>query len=172
MKNVIKFNVVMLVLGLALVGGKVFADDAKSDSEILGILMAGDRNEIASAQQAQGKDIAPEVMNYAKMIEQEHKADLDKLEALSKKIGVEPTLGAQATQRVKGLKVLAMLTPVNGKDFEKKYIDAMVQDHTEDLNLIDTDLSKDVKNPELKAQIAETRSHIAMHLDKAKQLQK
>jgi putative membrane protein len=150
---------------------RVYADDQKTDGEIVGILMASDKNEIAVAQQAEGRNLSPEVMDFAKMLETEHQDDLNTLQTLSQKEGIQPPATAGMVIRAKGAKNLAMLMPQNGKDYEKSFVNAMVQDHIEDLDLIDKDLMKDVHNPALKAQLADTRSHVAMHLDKAKQLQ-
>jgi putative membrane protein len=110
-------------------------------------------------------------MDYAKMIETEHQADLDKYQALSEKAGITPPSTAGAVLRTKGAANLAMLMPRNGPGYDKAFVDAMVTDHSQDLDLIDRDLMKDAQNADLKAQLTETRSHVAMHLDKARELQ-
>ncbi len=70
----------------------------------------------------------------------------------------------------KGAGELAMLIPLDGKEFETAYLDAMIKGHTEVLAMIDDKLMKTAKNDALKAHLTETRSHVAMHLEQAKKL--
>lgn len=70
----------------------------------------------------------------------------------------------------KGAGDLAMLIPLDGKDFETAYLDPMIKGHAEVLAMIDNQLLKTAKNDGLKEHLTETRGHIAMHLEQAKKL--
>jgi putative membrane protein len=50
-------------------------------------------------------------------------------------------------------------------------MNAMVKGHTEALNMIDTKLTQEVNNGDLKDHLEKTRHHVQMHLDKAKKIQ-
>ena len=171
MKTIWKLLILALSMTALLYPLRSYADDQKTDGEIIGLLMAADKNEIAVAKQALGKDLSPEVKAYAQMLESEHTEDFNKLEELSKTTSITPPLTVGAQKRGRGTAMLLRLLPLNGKDYDKAFIDAMVKDHTEDLQEIDNDFIKNVKNPALKMQLDDTRSHIALHLNNAKQLQ-
>jgi len=72
---------------------------------------------------------------------------------------------------VKGASQLADIVLLNGEQFERAYLAAMVKGHTDVLGTIDNELLKAVKNEPLKKHLTETRGHVAAHLEKAKQLQ-
>lgn len=65
---------------------------------------------------------------------------------------------------------MAMLVPLDGKEFEAAYLDAMIKGQVEALAMIDDKLMKTAKNDALKRHLTETRSHIAMHPEQAKRL--
>jgi putative membrane protein len=169
------WKMIILAIGLAavfVVPKAASADDKKTDGEIIGLMMAADKDEIAAAKQAQSKSIRTPVDDYAKMLEKEHTDDLNKWEALSTNTGIKPPATAGTALRAKGTAMLAMLTLKNGIDYENGFLDAMIKDHTDDLSLIDNDLMKDVDNPQVKSQLSDTRTHVSAHLDKAKELQR
>lgn len=165
-----RWKFMLLAIGLIALMAvpKVFADDKKTDGEILGILMAGDKNEIAAAKQAQSKSIRGPVMDFAKMLETDHTNNLSDLESLSAKDNIKPAGGTAL--RAKGAAMMASLMVKDGIDYENSYLEDMIKDHTEDLDMIDNDLMKDVQNPDLKAQLSKTRDVVSKHLDKAKTL--
>ncbi|MEJ7672886.1 MAG: DUF4142 domain-containing protein [Chitinophagaceae bacterium] len=88
---------------------------------------------------------------------------------LSIKVTPSITKAVDAVMK-KGAGELAILIPMDGKDFETGYLDAMIKGHTEALDMIDNKLLKTAKNDALKAHLTETRGHIAMHLEQAKKL--
>ncbi len=142
-----------------------------TDAEVLGFVFAVDINEILAAEQAETKKISQPVMDYARMLHTEHGANADKTLKLGKAINVTPSdTKAVDALNVKGAGELATLVPLDGKDFETAYLDAMIKGHTEVLDMIDNQLMKTAKNDALKAHLTETRGHVAMHLDQAKKL--
>lgn len=142
-----------------------------TDAEVLSFVAAVDLNEILAAAEAQKKKISQPVMDYAKMLHTEHGANMAKTLELGMKIKVTPsdTKAVDALKK-KGASELAMLVPMDGKDFETGYVDAMIKGHTEALAMVDNQLMKAAKNDMLKAHLTETRGHIAMHLEQAKKL--
>ena len=142
-----------------------------TDAEVLSFIVAVDVNEILAASEAQKKKIASPVMDYAKMLHTAHGENMAKTLQLGQSIQVTPsdTKPVDALKK-KGAGELAMLIPLDGKEFETAYLDAMIKGHTEVLGMIDDQLLKTAKNEKLKGHLTQTRGHVAMHLDQAKKL--
>jgi len=142
-----------------------------TDAEVLAFVNAVNVNEILAASEAQKKKIGQPVMDYAKMLHTEHGANMAKTAQLGQSINVTPSI-TKAVDAVmkKGAAELATLVPMDGKDFETAYIDAMIKGHTEVLAMINNQLMKTAKNDALKSHLTETRGHVAMHLEQAKKL--
>ncbi|MBF0485137.1 MAG: DUF4142 domain-containing protein [Candidatus Omnitrophica bacterium] len=172
MRIVTKLSVIVFAVGLisVMIAGTGFCQERRSDGEIMGLMMATDRNEIAAAQQAQSKKISVDVEAYAKMIQSEHTADLNKYMDLAAKLNINVPGTTGTVSRAKGVKDRALLMTKNGTDYERGYLADMIKGHMETLDLIDQ-LSKDAQSPDLKAQLSSTKSSVQMHLDKARDLQ-
>lgn len=142
-----------------------------TDAEVLSFVIAVDVNEILAASEAQKKKVSGAVMDYAKMLHTAHGTNMAKTIKLGQSIKVTPsdTKAVDALKK-KGAGELAMLIPLNGKEFEVAYLDAMIKGHTEVLAMIDDKLLKTAKNSALKSHLTETRGHVAMHLEQAKKL--
>jgi predicted outer membrane protein len=142
-----------------------------TDAEILSFVNAVNVNEILAAAVAEKKKISGPVMDYAKMLHTEHGANMAKTMQLGKSINITPsdTKAVDALKK-KGAGELATLVPLDGKDFETAYLDAMIKGHTEVLSMIDSKLLTTAKNDALKKHLTETRGHVAMHLEQAKKL--
>jgi len=148
------------------------ATEMGDDAEALAIVMAIDRNEINAAEAAQGKELSQPVMDYATMLEQEHTANLNKAQNLSQTLNVttNETTEVQNLQQ-KGEDMLAKLNPLNGNEFEREYISSMIQGHQDALNMIDNQLLPSADNDQVRSFLNETRQAVAMHLERAQQLQ-
>jgi putative membrane protein len=145
----------------------------QEDGEILAFLMTVDKNEIAIAKLALSKKTTPAIKKYAQMLKQQHTKNLNKALKVSKKTGIAPVSSAAVIALQKdGVKGLATLSPLQGKDFDKAFIDAMVAGHTDVLKVIDNDLLKNASNPAVKKLVVATRPHIAFHLQQGQMIQK
>ncbi len=144
----------------------------KADAEVLATVIAVDMNEVLAAGQAEMKKLSPPVMDYAKMLHEHHGMSMDETMKLGQQIGVTPVITAKVEQlQKKGAGELAALVPLNGQQFERAYVAAMVKGHTEVLSTIDNDLLKAAGNDTLKKHLMKTRAAVAAHLEKAKALQ-
>ncbi|WP_312193429.1 DUF4142 domain-containing protein, partial [Sphingobacterium sp.] len=81
--------------------------------------------------------------------------------AQAKSITVPATLGTEQ-QKVKD-----DLSKKTGREFDKAYIDDMVEDHEKDVKLFE-DASKNLKDPELKAFVDKTLPTLKAHLEHSK----
>jgi predicted outer membrane protein len=142
-----------------------------TDAEVLSFVLAVDVNEILAAVEAQKKKVSQPVMDYAKMLHTAHGENMAKTIQVGQSIKVIPsdTKAVDALKK-KGAGELAMLIPLDGKEFETAYLDAMIKGHTEVLSMIDSKLLTTAKNDALKAHLTETRGHVSMHLEQAKKL--
>lgn len=144
-----------------------------TDADILAIITAIDSNEIKAATEAQKEKLGGKAKGYAKMLKKQHGANAEKSKKFSKKAGITPSEANQtaADLRAKGASELTTLASLDGKAFEKAYIDAMVTGHTEALQVIDTQLLPSAKNEDLRSHLKDLRGHVAHHLEEGKRLQ-
>lgn len=143
-----------------------------TEAEILGVVLAVDENEIAAASKAEKQKLSADAMTYAKMLHKEHKANKEATKKVGKTLGIKHVTSPTADNlRAKGEADLKSMASLKGTDFEKAYIDAMVQGHTDALQLLDTQLIPSAKSDALKTHLTDTRNHVAMHLEQGKRLQ-
>lgn len=156
-------------------GSPLRAADAKgatADAEVLATVAMVDRNEITAAIEAQARKLSQPVMDYAKMLNQHHGMSIDATLKVGQGIGTTPVITPEVDAiGKKGGKVLATLVPLDGAEFERAYLDAMVKDHGEVLGMIDNELMQKASNAAVKAHLTKTRAAVAEHLAKAKALQ-
>jgi len=143
-----------------------------SNGEILGLLVAVDDNEVDMAEKALKKKMSPEAKSYAKMMRTEHSAAKKETKKLAGKLDIKTASSKTADDlRTKGAQELKALTSLNGTDFEKAYIDAMVNGHTEVLQLLDSQAIPNAQDPTVKAHVVDMRAKVAAHLEHGKRLQ-
>jgi putative membrane protein len=143
---------------------------AKSDAEILAIVMAIDEHEIHAAATAEEKRVGGPVLGYAQTLHQDHKKNLDETRDLSTKIGIKPKdTPAVLQMRAKGKEELAKLLPLTGEAFERGFVAAMREGHRDALHMLDEFLAK-AQNEQLKQHLTATRQSVAMHLQTAENL--
>lgn len=143
---------------------------AKTDGEILAIVMAIDENEVHAASTAEEKKVAEPVMGFAQTLHQHHNQNLQETKALSAKIGIIPRESPTVAKlREQGKQELTKLMPLTGEAFEKEFLSAMRAGHREALQMLDEFL-KTAKNEELKVHLTTTRQSVAMHLQTAENL--
>jgi putative membrane protein len=145
-----------LAAALAAVGlftsGMVFAEGAKpNDAQIAHIAYTAGQLDIEAAEQAKKKSKNKDVLAFAADMERDHKAVNDKALALVKKLGVTPedndtsrALSKQAADK------RAQLAKLNGKAFDKAYIDNEVAYHKSVDSALESTLIPDASNAELK----------------------
>ncbi|MGI8560723.1 MAG: DUF4142 domain-containing protein [Luteimonas sp.] len=145
---------------------------ASADAEVLATVATIDRNEIGAAMLAQQKKLSKPVMDYARMLHQQHGMNLGQTLKVGQQIEVTPVITPKVDElSKKGAAMLAPLVPLDGKQFERSYIDAKVKGHTEVLATIDNELLKAAENEAVKNHLTKTRAAVADHLAKAKALQ-
>jgi len=142
---------------VAATGGiAVDADDAKFVTTAANDGMA----EVNAGNMAEQKATNPRVKSFAAMMVADHSkagADLAAL-AKTKNITLPTTVNADSQ------KAADDLSKKTGKDFDKAYVDAMVDGHKNAVKLF-TDASNNCKDADLKAFATKTLPTLKMHLD-------
>jgi putative membrane protein len=126
---------------------------------------SGGMMEVELAKTAQQNASSKEVRDLAKMIEQDHKKANDELKkiASSKNITVPSALMSEHQMHVD------MLKDRKGADFDKAYVDMMVQAHAKDIEMF-RQASTQLSDAELKAFASKTLPTLEKHLDQARSL--
>jgi putative membrane protein len=156
-------------------GGIMPADapaGAMTESDALGVVVAVNEHEIAAAEQARDKKVAAPVREYADMMHKEHTTNLEQTRALEGSsgvtIGTGPEVASLRTQKETARNEMANL---EGNEYERAYIDAMVRDHQEVLTMLDQRLIPAAQNAAIKQHLQMTRDAVAKHLERARELQ-
>jgi putative membrane protein len=143
------------------------------DEEIAALVLASDANEIHAAQQAAQKKMGADAAHFAKVLLRQHRADSNQVARLARRQNIVPDTQAARVQQLRA-KGEASLQSLSGKDslaYEHAFINAMIQDHSDALSLLDGHLIPSAENPRLRKQLRHTRSVVADHLEQAKRLQ-
>lgn len=140
---------------------------AEEDAKFAVDAADGGMAEVALGELAQNKGTDPKVKEFGKMMVTDHTKANDELKALA--AGKNITLPAVPSEDKQ--KVATDLSAKSGKDFDKAYIDQMVDDHQKTVKLFE-DGQKNVKDVEIKAFIDKTLPVLRSHLDHIKSLDK
>ena len=114
-----------------------------TDPQIAHIAYTAGQLDIAAAEQAKQKSKNKDVIAFADDMERDHKAVNEKALALVKKLGVKALSKQAADKR-------AEIAKLNGKAFDKAYIDNEVAYHRAVNSALQSTLIPDASNAELK----------------------
>jgi putative membrane protein len=115
--------------------------------------------EIELGKLAQTKAQNAEVKKFAAMMVTDHTKAGDELKAIGKKKDFKPATEMDSSHKA----TMEKLKGLSGADFDKAYVDAMVDDHEDAVDLFEGQ-AKDGKDAELKAFAAKTLPTIQGHL--------
>ncbi|MBX6369204.1 MAG: DUF4142 domain-containing protein [Rhodospirillales bacterium] len=123
----------------------------------------GNAKEIALGKMAQQKAQHPQVKQLAETIVKDHTEAGEKLGPIATSMGVDLSKAMAAGQKDD----VDDFQKLSGVEFDRKYVEAMVDDHEDDTEEFD-EAAKNAKNPELKAWAAEVAPKLHNHLELAK----
>jgi putative membrane protein len=147
----------------AATGIAVDEKDAKFATDVANAGMA----EVALGKIAAEKATNPQIKDFANMMVTDHGKANEELMAIAKKKNI--TLPAAPDQEHQ--KKAADLSAKSGKEFDKDYVDAMVDGHKKAASLLE-DGSKNCKDTELMAFATKTLPVVKAHLAKIEAIQK
>lgn len=118
--------------------------------------------EVELGRLAQEKAMNKDVKDFGAMMVKDHSKANDELKALAtlKNITLPTTLGEDEQKDVNDL------TKLSGKEFDKKYVSMMVDDHKEDIDLFKKTAEDDKTDAEVKAFATKTLPTLQQHLDR------
>jgi putative membrane protein len=141
-------------------------DKKADDSETLVKAAAGNLAEIEIGKLAQTKGTTAHVREFGKMLVDDHSKALAELSDFAAKKNV--TLPTAITED--GKDKYNKLNEKNGKDFDKAFSDAMVDDHEKDIKMYE-DASQNANDPDVRTWAAAVVPTLQQHLEHAKMLQ-
>lgn len=132
----------------------------KVDAEFIVDAANGGMTEIQLGKMAMQKGISKQVKNFGAMMVKDHSKinDMVKAIAVTKNISIPKMPGA------KEQKIISKLTAKTGKDFDKAYINDMIEDHKDDIKAFQT-AAKKCLDPDVKSFAAKTIPILQEHLD-------
>lgn len=137
-------------------------DDTKieDDTEFAVAAADGGMLEVQLGELAEKNAASPGVKDFGKMMVKDHSKANDELKALAEKKNITlPTTLSEKCQ-----KMYKDLSEKTGKDFDKAYVSAMVDDHKEDIKKFE-DAAKDGKDADIKTWAAEKLPTLNHHLE-------
>ncbi len=123
--------------------------------------------EVDAGKMAQEKAVSKRVKAFADMMVTDHTKAGDELAAIAK----TKNITLPAAPNADAQKMAADMGKMSGKDFDKDYVNNMVDGHEKAVKLF-TDASKNLKDPDLKAFATKTLPTLQMHLDAIKAIKK
>ena len=156
------------------------AEEANENKEDAGRGQSEDTNEFAMkaanggmmevelGRMAQEKGMSSDVKEFGAMMVADHSKANDELKTLAtaKNITLPSTLGEDMQEDVNELAKLS------GKEFDKKYVSMMVDDHKEDVDAFKKAADNNEVDPEIKAFAAKTLPTLQQHLDRINAIEK
>lgn len=139
----------------------------KSTSEFMTKVADVGMTEVKLGQMAQDKGMNPRVKDFGAMMVKDHTAAGDQLKTLAgqKNVTLPATVGDDHQKKIDDL------NKKSGKDFDKAYMDAMVDGHQATVNDFEK-TSKNTKDADVKAWVDKTLPTLRMHLDSARAIKK
>ncbi len=161
-----------LLLVLSISGVVLLAADYPTDEQISKIITTANMGEINTSELAIKKAGNKKVVRFAKKILRDHATINKKTLRISAKADIIPKENEQSRlMQLDQEREMALLQKLNGKDFEKAYMEIQVVDHQKLLNDLDKVFIPNAKNKKLKKQLEKTRDSMARNLFNAKKVQ-
>lgn len=152
-------------------GGNEQAPGISSDGEALAMLIAINDHEIEAAALAQKKGVSPAVMDFAREVEREHRANQYKTRRVGEQGGINPFESDDViVVRQRASSERTMLEGLGGAEFEAAFVDAMVQLNADAVTVIDQSLLPASKNSGVQDHLRTARERFAGNLDRANAL--
>ena len=141
-------------------------NDVKDDAEFAVKAADGGMLEVQMGELAQKNGANAQVKSFAKMMVDDHTKANNELKALAAQKNI--TLPAALSND--NQKMYNDMMAMKGADFDKHYVDHMVDDHEDDVEMF-RKTSMNAADPDIKAFAAKTLPTLEMHLQKIKEIQ-
>jgi len=157
--------------GLLLAAASVYAQGV-TDAQIASIVVTANQVDIDAGQLAHATSTNADVKKFAQLMIDDHTGVNKSATALVTRLKATPEDNPTSQSlKSEGEKNVADLKRLEGKAFDKAYIDHEVDYHQQVIDAMDKTLIPDAQNAELKALLVKVRPAFVAHLDHAKDLQ-
>lgn len=169
-----------IILSLLLLTGAMAANGAEqqassseqdlssSDRKFVQMAADMDAREVQFSERAKEKSKNEQIREFASLMIQDHgqtNRELLKLAERFHESGGPPYKHEESSVK----KAVAELAALQGAEFDRRYMEAMLKDHQESVRLFERQ-AKNGEDPELKALAAKTLPQLQAHLQKAQQI--
>jgi putative membrane protein len=139
----------------------------QDDAEFIVKAADGGMTEVELGKLAEQKGRMAQVKSFGRMMVEHHSAVNDQLKALAATKGITvPTVMSEDKQ-----KKVQKFSAKEAKDFDKDYIDCMIDDHEKDISLFEDKASDDKADPDLRKWAVETLPTLRNHLAEIKKIE-
>lgn len=157
---------------LAIATTPTLAQGEPNDAQIAAIVVAANSVDIDAGKFAQSKSANEDVKAFAERMVVDHSGVNKQAVALVNKLKVTPEENdTSKSLKQAGTDTLAKLNGLDGKAFDKAYVDNEVAYHQTVIDALDKTLIPSAKNEELKALLVKVRPAFIAHLEHAKHMQ-
>jgi putative membrane protein len=148
-------------------GAAVGTTGANADKSWIEDQLEDGQAEIQLAQLASERAANPEVKAFAQTMVKDHQMAADALKEAATAANVQITPATELDNDHKDLQ--GDLSKLTGREFDKKYIDAMVDEHQEAVNELEK--KSDADNMQVRQWASNTLPKVRQHLEHARQIQ-
>jgi putative membrane protein len=146
--------------------GTVGTTGANVDRDFIEDQLEDGAAEVALGRLAAERATHPQVKEFGQQMVRDHEAAGEALKQAAARASVQVNPPADLDNDHKD--VQEDLMKLSGADFDKKYIDTMINEHQEAVNEIERKI--DDSNPDIKSWATQTLPKVRQHLEQAKQL--
>ena len=140
---------------------------ASADKDWIEDQLEDGQAEVQLAQLASERATNPQVKEFAQMMIKDHQMAGEELKRAATAANVEVQPAAELDNDHKDLQ--EDLSKLSGRDFDRKYMDAMVDEHQEAVNELEK--KADADTPHIRDWASKTLPTVRQHLEQAKQIQ-
>src|SRR5215210_1379085 len=145
--------------------GAVGTSGTSSDTKFVDEQLAAGRAEVSLGELAQQRATHPDVKNFGAMMVRDHTNAGTELKQIAARTNT--SAGNEADHKDDHNEMRDELMKLSGNDFDKKYINEMIDDHEKDVKDVE-DKAEHADNPDVRAWAAKTLPVMRAHLEKAK----
>ena len=140
---------------------------ASADKDWIEDQLEDGQAEVQLAKLASERATNPDVKQFAQMMIKDHEAAGEELKRAATAANVQVNPPAEMDNDHKDLQ--EDLSKLSGRDFDRKYMDAMVDEHQEAVNELEK--KTDADTPHVREWASKTLPAVRQHLEQAKQIQ-
>lgn len=142
-----------------------------SDADIVAMVAAANRGEIAAGRMAESKATNPAVRAFGRDMVADHTMLLNKGQALARRLNITPAPSADSAIVAMNDRVSSELSnAAKGAGFDSLYVNTQVQGHQMTLDMLRNAEGK-AQNPQLRTMLNDAQPVVQRHLDRIRDLQ-